>query len=131
MREIKYKAWCVPEKQMYDIGSIEFLQGGIKVEGTCVHIGNGWATEANGFEHDCDVVLREFTGLLDKNRTEIYEGDIVKHQRMVCQVVYQAPAFVMKKKPHHKTWFAFILAPIEKQFEEVIGNIHESPELLK
>ena len=73
----------------------------------------------------------QFTGLKDKNNVEICEGDVLKHQDFVVQVVYQAPEFVMKIKPSHNTWFRFTLAPDSNQFEEVIGNIYENPKLMK
>jgi len=35
-----------------------------------------------------------------------------------------------KEKTRNKTWHSFSLAARERQFEEVIGNIYENPELL-
>ncbi len=77
--------------------------------------------------------LMQFTGLIDKNGKEIYEGDILNSQNRILQgvVYYQAPSFVVKRRKYTKTWHEFILHPSEKQFQEVIGNIYENPELLK
>lgn len=136
MREIKFRAWCVPEKQMYDVFTIEFCQGGIRVEGTGIHIGNGWATEANGHKHDCDVVLMQYTGLTDKNGVEIYEGDVVYFS-------YGIPGRSVRGEIQFKDASFFVLTPSETQKEcwlgelnfhvgeyEVIGNVFENPELL-
>jgi hypothetical protein len=73
------------------------------------------------------------TGLKDKNGKEIYEGDIVEHgiDNNTAIVIYQAPSFVMKKNIKNKTWYEFILSETELQFEKIIGNIYENPELLK
>lgn len=80
----------------------------------------------------------QFTGLKDKNGVEIYEGDIVRlwiyndtllEWARVLPVIYceQWCQFVIDDKSikeQHAIWEFF------EEFE-IIGNIHENPELLK
>jgi hypothetical protein len=69
--------------------------------------------------------LMQFTGLQDKNGKEIYEGDIVKEGRSgncVIEWDVKAAKFVYRTATATIGMFSF--------FGEVIGNIHENPELL-
>ena len=77
----------------------------------------------------------QYIGLKDKHGKDIWEGDIVRSPGGPIQgvVVWQAPGFVIKekiKKGYSKSWSEFHLAPGERQFQEVIGNITENPDLL-
>lgn len=123
-REIKFRAWDRTVNTMCGVGEIHFCAGGLLIEGMGVHLGKNKP-------NDESIVLMQYTGLKDKNNKEIYEGDIVKHGDFNALVVYQAPSFVMKKKQRNKTWWEFISAPFTSQFEEVIGNIYENPELVE
>lgn len=86
------------------------------------------------------VVVEFFTGLLDKNGKEIYEGDIVKkhdtyrkYNGKIGEVRYATHTlgeFVIHTD--EDTWAFYY--PDGSNFYpeqlEVIGNIHENPELL-
>lgn len=81
-----------------------------------------------GFISDPKTV-GQFTGLLDKNGKEIYEGDIItfdNHLQGVSQVVYDYAGFDVVSNNYKTT-----LRPMMNNHIRVIGNIHDNPELLK
>jgi len=127
MREIKFRAWDRKNKMIMDLYDICFLRGGIRVSGTGVYIGNGWATEANGFTHRCDVELMQYTGLKDKNCVEIYEGDVVKCCNNCVWLVSFLDGCYVAHDPDDIKEFVFLY---DYDFV-VVGNIYENPELLK
>lgn len=80
-----------------------------------------------------DVVLEQFTGLHDKNGREIFEGDIVAHERGDGLGVY-----IVQWEEMRAGWMAFARSLTGYGMSakgaldmEVIGNIHENPEMLK
>ena len=83
--------------------------------------------------------MRVFTGLKDKNRKKIYEGDIVQHEDDVSEVKspewFYCDAFDCYGYKFASGYFSDNYNKCEgSRFLKnviIIGNIYENPELLK
>lgn len=155
-REIKFKAWhnkllCffdefalypdgsigmdlsefefqLPEHLTYDgeeVTAVDFEYDDFKL--TVYSTGEEWI-----FLDAEDIIILRFTGLKDKNGTEIYEGHIVKrtaNMRDYCEADGQ------EIKLHQVQFSGIELLPFSEtgiymSEYEIIGNIHQNPDLL-
>ena len=75
--------------------------------------------------------IGQYTGLVDKNGRRIFEGDIVKSietkETGVVQFFPEHSAFMVWCKSSNEVGFLYECTSIA----EVIGNIHDNPELLE
>lgn len=131
MRETKFRGKC--------------LDNGEWIEGDLLRMNGHWFIFPDPAPEGIDkyavdpATVGEYTGLKDKNGKEIYEGDVIR-----------SPLSEDKTRPHrifyHTGNAAFMGALVDRKelcylrldqdwiykFEkEVIGNIHDNPELLK
>lgn len=76
-----------------------------------------------------DIIVEFDTGLKDKNGEEICEGDIVRAEdipKKTYEIFWEDEGLmVVMRDCHDRRWEVFAV-PLE-----VIGNIHENPELLE
>lgn len=114
MRPIKFRAWDKKTKKWVDSKNLYINSA----------TGEAYTKYGELGKWDDDLVLMQFTGLLDKNGKEIYEGDILDCRSLngnehVYNYEVKIPDFFQE------IW--------SKQGENVfvVGNIYENPELLK
>ena len=79
----------------------------------------------SGIEVDYKTI-GQYTGLTDKNGVKIFEGDIVKHYSSVYEISY-----IKKYTRFAGRDGSCIFAGIPLENTEVIGNIHDNPELFE
>lgn len=93
----------------------------------------------SGVNDDIDIkTIGQFTGLYDCNEKEIYEGDILKyiHWENKKEILYfitfedEMGSFILQT-PRVKLKSNITQMKIYGLKLEVIGNIHDNPELLK
>ena len=70
------------------------------------------------------ATVSQFTGLRDAKGVEIYEGDLLRAMYSVYEVVFESGAYRIKRGS-----LGFIL--VDGSCYEVVGNVHDAPELLK
>lgn len=120
MREIKFRAWDSENNEMiYGVGVTPISDLSIPYS-----IGEP-GKDFDQFNYYIESKLMQFTGLLDKNGTEIYEDDLLKSKHeQIGKVYYFCDSYLIH-------W-------IKENYEsnlrkctdcEVIGNIYENSEL--
>lgn len=109
----KFRAWDKLEKRMLEVVQINF---GV----------NGDVRTINKWIKSDRFILLQNTGLKDKNGKEIFEGDIIKTVFNINSIVsFVNGCFVLFGDDDRE------LLCTACSMEEVIGSIHEHPELLE
>lgn len=91
---------------------------------------NCFLFDNDNYDLNDDIIFLQYTGIKDKNGTEIYEGDIISYMSHKLTVFYDAYMILRAKDnevlfPGNDVSFAHYSEHIE-----VLGNEYENKELL-
>lgn len=112
--EIKFRGVHPQTKELMDVCCIDWMHDEV------------WFVQGTDVTYPIEQCqLMQYTGLNDCNGVEIYEGDII------CDNENHAVDSVSKSKDDTWTWDGEVVADFNEDSLEVIGNIHENPELLE
>ena len=147
MRAIKFRVWDKSKNKLSLVKSINYADDGYA---ETVIIEPAPKTEYyNGLVNGENGVLQQFTGLLDTNGKEIYEGDILRLRITIETKGYHTSevwrdisgAWCVNPNPKHTNGSSRALINFikdgnscyESRFAEceIIGNIFENPELIE
>lgn len=136
-REIKFRAWDKGDEiYLYNVQNAnDTLSGHVKYEDG--EIAEYLEDCFGNFLNNKQYVVEQFTGLHDKNRREIYEGDIVhgydqepdRYDGYIGSSVTDVVNFKYGAFWIGDSWYkVMVMTP---PIVEIIGNVHENAELLE
>jgi uncharacterized phage protein (TIGR01671 family) len=121
MRELKFRVWSVKNNCFVTNGCSMSVLLSLQYEGAI----------------NSKDIYQQYTGLTDKNKKEIYEGDILDFtarykQTGPVEVIYYGGSYgcVVTDDGGLKEFWA-LNHIVQQHYPEIIGNISENPELLK
>ena len=123
----KFRAWDSSKKEMF---TDTFA---ITESGQVVVVEQEFVTSIPDYVFVDHLIVMQSTGLVDKEGTEVFEGDILHHQ---IQTEY---TFIVKYDKDNARWYGDGLSRTYRidlmkhfmQYYKIIGNIYENPELLE
>lgn len=128
-RQIKFRAWDSDQKRMLKVYRISF-DGPIEGAQAHCYLDDRGAEGSKKCFYDGDgLTLEQFTGLKDSNGDDIYENDLVllDPDDPPYQVIFDEGKFELSND-----YLGLVYDLSEEHMDcEIIGNIHENPELME
>ena len=134
MRIIKFRAWHLIQKRMYSPEEMGQDQLTLMPDGRgFVNVHSVSTSKIDNYEK---MIPLQFTGILDKNGKEIYEGDIIAwtsgrydNDPVLAPVGFEDGSFWMLDAINQS--FGSVCNDWLRGEYEVLGNVYENPDLAK
>ena len=128
MRKIEFRIWA--DNRFYYkclVGNTNNVEDS---KWTCSLV---WLEDKKQWVHCDNGIICQYTGLKDKNKKRIYEGDILRVEKIdLAQIIYDEDRMAWGIKPINDFYFDSPLLADNTSLElEVIGNIYENADLLE
>lgn len=136
-REIKFRVWDTDSQKMISLGELLCWEHGYTNTNFTTINRSITPRHRDIFSTDNNIwikesknrfILQQFTGLLDKNNREIYEGDILKDEKYGVSIVEWIEN--LNTCCNNPEMVGFSLPENYKKYK-IIGNLFENPELLE
>lgn len=130
MREIEFRAWDNRQNKYLNPDDVSISADGF------ITVSNVDGKHSRAVQPPGDLspwfIIEQYTNLKDKNGTEIYEGDVVKVEGdgEIYRVEWIYSGFGLEPRYNSPRYPILGNVKLRKKIE-VIGNIHENPELLE
>lgn len=119
----KFRAWDKIHEEMKEVAAINFVEKAVVLWTTGKH---ARATIFRDFEN---VILMQGSGLEDKNKKEIFDGDIIRYSPDAN--MGEGPVYIESGCFRVEGDFDALLYHFSLKSLEVIGNVYDNPELLE
>ena len=132
MREIEFRGYSLYQKK--------FVFGDLvhETKETCIRANQTIEVQGSGDAKNSIITyvvkpetIGQYTGLKDKNGTKIFDGDILQQKefKMIVEYSNKYASFCIKNKKW--AFLHYFGEAVDSEKCEIIGNIHDNPELLK
>ena len=129
-REIKFRVWVVEHKRMFSFD--EAVMTGIDVKDADGISYQSPLLSVAFVDNNGKIIALQYTGLKDKTGQEIYEGDILLFNKLHYEVSWCEDKWAAACPNYNRYhWPRFEYFNREAKCSERVGNIFETPELLK
>jgi len=113
-RQIKFRAYYIPERTWFSWDDLM----------------SEFSHYDKPFEDTEDWKVMQYTGLLDRNGKEIYEGDIIGDKYFKWKITFKDGSFTGVGLDKQPRLCYFEARKGRLKHEEVLGNIYDNKELL-
>ena len=113
-------------------GDLTYMNYGVKFP-TISNFGQRFGRCEDKYTPVDEETIGQFTGIFDKNLKKVFEGDIVKvyfvYITFLAKITFKGCSFCMERLDNK--FYTYHLGPSYANDIEVVGNIHDNPELLE